>query len=152
MCVPAFKLDKLCLSLDKVCRYAKGLSADAGGMDEDTETEDEGSDADESSKALFFDWADEGSTHIPDLEQSGTTPSAMRETAALLQWVADNCAEKLKAITPRSGVEYTPLQRYENASAELHAREPLVRLVMTKFVCICDDVCLQSRKLAGHVR
>jgi len=48
--------------------------------------------------------------------------------------VQDNCAEKLKAITPKSGVEYTPLQQYEKTSAELHEQSPLVRLVMTKFV------------------
>ena len=59
-------------------------------MDEDFEDEDAESDAVESSKPLFFDWADEGSTHIPALEQSGTTPSAMCETAALLKWVQDN--------------------------------------------------------------
>ena len=146
-CVPAFKIDKLCQGLDKVCRHAKSLSADAGGVDEDVEDEDVESDADELSKPLFFDWDDEGSTDIPALEQSGTTPSAMCETAALLKWVQDNCAEKLKAITPKSGVEYTPLQQYEKTSAELHEQSPLVRLVMTKFVCICDDVCLLSLKL-----
>ena len=44
----------------------------------------------------------------------------MRETAALLEWVEDNCAEKLKDTTPKSGVVYKPLEQYEETSAELH--------------------------------
>ena len=119
-CGPAFKLDKLCQNTDKYCMHAKGLSADAGRMDEDVKDEDMELDADELSKPLFFDWADEGSTDILALEQSSTTPSALCETHTLLQWVVDNCAEKLKHITPASVVVYKLLDDYEQASAELH--------------------------------